>query len=575
MDAASKNVAQKLFGKKSQIAILASLIIGMALLVFIRSKTTGDYRKIMQFAEFFYALGMIISYLVVTFVDRVKAFACECRNELATQYGKCCTKRTLILALAAFALLLFRIYPMLRADYSYVDDTAHNLYGIPEWGWNFGRWVTYISHILMNFNVYISDTSPFQQVVGVASSLLVSLIVAFVFSSLTREEKVSIPLLIASLCMAVNPYFLGCLAYKYDSIGMAFSYLFAVLPFLLCRDRKAFFFVSIITNLLLCLSYQAANGVFVTMTLFIAFSRFALEEDFKMKDLLLFYATAALSFIIGLLLFYVPFMLLDHSAASYRSVTFGQGGIIAAFIRNTKSTISIYLTDFNIVWKIVVALTMAAFFVQSMREAKKGKAITAALALFTLGVGFLLCLGAYSVLSDGVGAANMIFGFGAYLGLVATAAVAFSGKGKMSKALCTFPLALVLTFFFYGFIHGNALKAQYEYEDEIRAMVLSDLNANLEKKDGKYPIAVEGNVGRAPVVEHVASLYPITRRMVPVMLGGDHWFARLELIRYPGNKFETVDQEEVLAIKDEFEPFIERLYYRILRKGDTLIVDFT
>jgi len=571
-------VVKKLFGKKSQIALLVFFALGIVVLSILMNRFREDdvASMFLSFVALFFFVAMCVSYCAVTFFSEIRGIVHEYGKELG-KLKVYCTKRTAIITSVLFIVLLIWVYPILRSDFNYIDDLGHNFYGIPEWGWNFGRWILLLANCISNFNVFLCDTSPLQQVLSCIVLLAVALTLAAIFSSLRKSSKLSIPVLLASLAMVFNPYFLENMTYKYESIGMALSILFAIAPFLFYGNKKAFFFSSIAMNLFVCLSYQASNGVFSTMTLFVGLVRYVLEDDFGLKELFSFYVLAAISFVIGLMFFYVPFSIMDHSGASYRSTDISVGGsMFSVFFRNQKIMAKILIHDFNAIWKTVIALTAVSFIVQSLRRTRKSKSLVLALDLMVLALGFLLCLGAYSILSVPADTARMIYGSVSFIALIGISAVTFARDDKASKWLCVLPLAMTLMFFSYGFIYGNAIKAQLEYEDRIRDMVLSDLNQTLESKDGKYSLGLKGSVGFAPLVEHVQSLYPITHRLIPILLFGGG-YGQFEIIQYSGYEFVKLnerDKDKIEGIED-YKVIAERLYYKILRSGDNVIVEFT
>lgn len=133
------------------------------------------------------------------------------------------------------------ISAIVRADFLYLDDLGRTLYGYRGWE-NFSRFSSNILSGILNGGRLLSDISPLTQLLAAVIMGLAASILAYTFSD-GGETKPGA--LFAVIPLALNPYFLECFSYKFDSPFMAVSVLASVLPFLV-YDLKPFLTVSIL-----------------------------------------------------------------------------------------------------------------------------------------------------------------------------------------------------------------------------------------------------------------------------------------------------------------------------------------
>ena len=127
--------------------------------------------------------------------------------------------------------------------------------------------------ILIQGGVSLTDQSPLQQLIAALFMAASSLIVVRALESVhepsdRRGRWVKYP---AAVIMGLNPYFLACFSFQFDSAFMAFSVLAAVFPFALSpRRRKTFLAASLVCTLVVMMTYQASSGIFPMLVLFYA-----------------------------------------------------------------------------------------------------------------------------------------------------------------------------------------------------------------------------------------------------------------------------------------------------------------
>lgn len=463
-------------------------------------------------------------------------------------------------------IILFAYSSLIRANYNYVDDIGRNLTGSVEWGFNFARWMINIFNIGLQENRSMVDMSPYIQYVAFFFIGVSVLITSFIFSMEYEFESIRYKTLAASFLIALNPYFLECLSYKYESVGMAFSVMISILPFLFLRYKKLFSISSIICLILMCLSYQASSGIYILFVLFCGYIMYSTDK-ITFKEYFIFCLKSALLYIIALGLYYISFVPFVFN--SYRSTEIAFSNLIPTVINNTANYFSDVSHDFNIYWKIVIGAVLLSCILIGFISEKKNRVAKTFVLIVVIILASILSYGSYLALVQYANSARMIYGIGIFIALAGILSSLYNEK--YSRILFLPCILLLMSFLSYSFAYGNALVAQDEYEKSIEQMVLADINTlDNEKKEYNIAILQSGNP-YAPVVQHVAYVYPITTRLVPAMLTGVWWWGGYHLSAYNGyNKL----PENFSADLADYELVFDRIKYEIYKLDSNLVIKF-
>lgn len=157
------------------------------------------------------------------------------------------------------AIYIVAIFPIIRANVNYIDDTGRVLKGYAGWD-NYSRYVScFLSHIIHANSSYLPDISPVPQIIAV---MILSLAALVVTVTIKGKGELSIWNVLACIPLGLSPYFLECLSYKFDLPYMALSILASVLPLLFYQKRWMWYSLSVVVCMLvMCMTYQAASGI--------------------------------------------------------------------------------------------------------------------------------------------------------------------------------------------------------------------------------------------------------------------------------------------------------------------------
>lgn len=480
-------------------------------------------------------------------------------------------KRTLYFFLISLTVSLIGFYSILATSYNYIDDIQRNLSGGNEWGFNFFRWIIFIENHLLQLNG-LADASPLIQLFAILFLASSSIILAYVFSSLAGSNKINFANLIASILIVFNPYFLECMSYKYESVGMATSVFVSVIPFLFLEKPRLYYYVSFICMLLMPLSYQAASGIYIVLVILIGSIKYAKTGGAGIKPVLKFYLFSGITYIIATILFYLLCTVLTFGTYRSISITINPSVIF----RNVSLYISTILSDCSIVWIVLFVIITVISFFSVVRMAVRGKKIKVFLFyLFSLILSLVLSYGAYIFLKDTATAPRMMYGIGIFVTTVANIAVSSLFVSKWAKNLSVmFVFLLCWSFFCYSIIYGNALRYQQDFESMYEQMILDDLNELLPVSDEPYKVGLIGSPGFSPAVEHVTRFYPITKRLVPNNLNGLGYFSGLHMILYYVD-FLSIGYDRIGSLDiSQFEKIKETFSYDILLDNQDVAIVF-
>ena len=455
-----------------------------------------------------------------------------------------------------FIIYFLAIFSIIRANFNYVDDLRRCIDGYGLAG-VFSRHISkHLSHLLHASN-HIADISPLPQLVACLILAITGFILVKIICNKTNKL-----LLIASLPIGLSPYFLECFSYKFDAPYMALSILACVFPFLFMQKKWWLFsLVSIASILVMTMTYQAASGIFIMLTVYFFFTNFLYKKN-STKDNFLFLSISLVSFCIAIMVFRYFFM--EPIDFGYVATDIASSeNIITIFLRNIKKYFTILFSGFNITWKILSLAIIIIFYIKAIVLSKINKILSTFLTTFFLGFLLLSIFGLYLFLQAPLFVPRAMYAVGVFIAILCI------DIGFSLKKIFSIPaIALIWCCFVFSFAYGNALADQKRYNTFRTELLLHDLSSLLPvKTDKPYSIKLINNAGYSPVVEHTAVNNPMIKKLVPRNLGGGWPWGYYYLTRY--HKF-MLKMDENIA--DEEMPVIFDSYYHTIKNLDNNIV---
>jgi len=459
------------------------------------------------------------------------------------------------------AIYLTAIYPIIRANYNYIDDMGRAFKGYTSWK-GFGRYISeYLSRVIHASRNFLFDISPIPQLLAVCILVISSLIV---ISQVKNRRTISLWELLMMLPLGLSPYFLECLSYKYDSPYMALSILASTFPLLFRKKHMMLYCFSIITGVLtVCMTYQAASGIFPMLIVLLSFLMWCRGESYKM--IVVFVAQSAVSYLIGVGVFCIAIMNPVDTYVSNKITAFSE--IVPHYIAYLK----LVRSDFKMSWILIMAVLTIWFIVVSVYKSERNKVVSFLLSVVVTAVMLLLSFGLYPALERPLTAPRAMYGIGAYIAFIGIGNMA-EGAGKWLTRVLTCILAWV--FITFSCAYGNALAVQDKYIDFRISEVIEDLTDLKEfNSDGEKSVKIVGSAGHAPALQNAMGNCNMLRRLIPITFIQDWYWGAYKFFNYYGLK--NV-KENTDALPDFYDGWIllqESSYHRIYGQDNKFIIE--
>jgi hypothetical protein len=473
-----------------------------------------------------------------------------------------------------FAALMFGIYVLgissiIRANFLYVDDMGRTVEGYKGWI-NWSRYVSQFLSMVIHADTNLTDISPLPQLIAALFMAISSVLLVYILCG----KKITIIPLLASTVLGLSPYFLGCFSYKFDSPYMALSVLVSIIPFLFLELPIVFVSFSVVSLLIMCMTYQASSGIYLLLAISLCFQKWNTRQ-LSNKGIILFALRAIGAYIITLLTFRLLFMVPVDSYVS--TGMFPLRGLLPGVMTNiSKYTAAIY-ADFALGWKILIVICCLCFIIQTNKESKRNKVIAAIVSAAMIVILFILSAGAYLALRTPEFSSHSMYGVGVFAAIIAMSLVQYR-----KKHFLVFALALNWSFFIFSFSYGNALAEQKRYIDFRTEILLQDLNTLFPKREKKdMYIQLENSAGFAPSIANIAKHYPVIKRLVPQYLSGGGLWGIYSLVQYYNwGKKEIMNHRRNPGSKEIFVDFAElnlpvifdSFYHTIQTDGERILV---
>ena len=524
-----------------------------------------------------YAAGgifMIISLNFCFFTSTGKLFVRQIKKEIRDCLKEINWRSFTQPFLLMSGVYLLGILTIIRANFLYLDDIPRTIEGNRGWyGWS--RYVAEIFSVFMHADSHLTDISPLPQLLAILFLAIGSVILVYVLTN----KKITIIALIASIPIGLSPYMLECLSYKYDAPYMALSVLAGIIPFLFLARKRAFVFCSVISLLIMCMTYQAASGIYLMITLFLCFNDWNGKRKTN-REVFLFLGQATLSFCITMLIFRLFLMKPTDTYVSTSILPVQQ--MISGTLTNLQTYIITVNFDFGFIWKVIIGIIFFFFITKSFRSSQQNKMISLLVTVLFLCLLLLLSYGVYSVLARPLFQPRALYGIGIFLAIISIYIV--SNFNKLAKIAA---LALSWSFFVFAFSYGNAWADQMRYANFRIGILLHDLSVlfpDKDKDENEITIQLKNGIGYTPFVKNTAKHNPIIYKLgFQMMQEDDIFFTQYSLEYFNFFPRGTVNRERILKSGERLPyidfntlnlPVVLKTYYHTIKSdGKRVLVE--
>jgi hypothetical protein len=327
-------------------------------------------------------------------------------------------------------------------------------------------------------------------------------------------------------------------------------------------NRWLYACASVISLLIMTMTYQASSGIFVMMSLYFFFRTILYKSD-SVKNAFIFLGISCLSYIVALGLFRFCFL---EVVSSYVSTDIEVNYNIAdLFWKHIVRYFALIYSDWNVIWKITALIIVIIFYVKNIMFSKLHK--VAAFFIATLFLTLLACsvFGVYTLLEKPLIEPRAMYSVGVLLAILSVD-ICFS-----LKKIFSFPVFILCwCFFVFAFAYGNCLADQKRYDAFRAELLLNDLaHIIIEKPAKSYKFACINSVGFSAVVKNTAQDNPIIKRLIYVTVRNSP-FTYISLAQH--YKFPLYWDKKLAERKDEIPIVFDSFYHTIKKNDDEIVV---
>ena len=467
---------------------------------------------------------------------------------------------------------LFGISAIILAGVHYADDAARTNFGYSGWA-GFSRYFSTIMAFGLHADGYLTNIYPLPQILAAVILSVASIMLVCVISGKdVFKEKSSKWLwrLIAVMPLGLSPYMLECLAYQYDAPYMAISVLFAVLPLLFRKYSKWVYGIMIFVGVIvICTSYQAAIGIIPMLVILVAVKKWNENKTEKWESCKFVLFSAAI-FLVSLL-FFQKVLMKPRDAYVSNSLP-GIDRLVPAFFEHLGEYFKLVLSDFKVLWIVLICAICVSFIVVFVMKSKKNKILAGGMALLTAVFIITMAFAFYALLDKPLYATRAMYPFGVSIAMMGVYIV--SDTGLFAKIARVPIFVLSWCFLVFAMTFGNALREQENYREMLQNMVIGDLNEMSIMQDGepKY-IKVSGNLGFSPVILHMPQEYKILDRLLmPSYSEYVPWMATK--ITEQSGLPNLIFDERVEFDKEKMQILKKTVFYDIYGDDEHILVQF-
>lgn len=460
--------------------------------------------------------------------------------------------------LCMFGLYTFAIISIIRADFLYIDDFERIFYGNIIWRVN-SRYISDFLAIFLHADTRITDISPLPQLIAVLFIAIASVLLVYI----TSDGKVTKTTCFLALPIGVNPYILQCYSYKFDAPYMTLSILASIVPFLFKRNNIAFSISSIISLLIMCMTYQASSGIYIIIVIMLCFR--AWNEQRKTNKEIIRFAVISTSSYCASMIFFRSFLMKRHDTYISTDI-FPIHELFSGIVNNFISYMKFVNEDFGFIWKFLLLILCLTFIIASILLTKRNKIAALALSLAAVTAMCVMSFGVYLALTKPLSYPRAMYGFGVFIACIAVY------LSSIPKKIVLLPAVLLYwCFFVFSFTYGNALSEQKRYNNFRTEILLHDLSTIFPNKT-EEPLQVKlvNSEGFAPSIQNIARRNPVIRRLVPLYLDGGFWYWWMSFQSLRHYNFNLQEDESIE--EDGLDNIFDTYYHTIKTDGRKVLV---
>lgn len=417
----------------------------------------------------------------------------------------------------AYLLLIISIYQVAVLsigiiNFPYLDDNARQVAGMTDFGTTYARWGSEFLSWFVQGSRHLTD-------LGLTTPILTGLILSLtsiLAIYIINDQKISWGSSLVATLIGLNPWFLQCLSFRFDSPYMALSIFCSFLPFYWWqRNSFTFFLVSVFSLFVMFNTYQASSGIYIVIVLFLTFKQLLAGENFI--ALCKKVALAAIAYLLSIVSYLIELKFVP-------SATNNIGGsqalpslhdIPSVAYQNSYHYFSELLNQSNRLWLLLLLLLLVLFFISHLSNSKINLGLSFLYCILYLGLASLLSFGIFIVYSRNIAgdAPRYIYGFAVFVTISMLSL--FNNRQVKAIYLTSLLVASLLSYYILSFVlvYSSTLNYQKEAFNRQAAILTDDLK-NVVTNERKK-VYLNTFFKNSTVYANTSRNYPILSKIVP------------------------------------------------------------
>ncbi|MGM0215611.1 glucosyltransferase domain-containing protein [Enterococcus sp. AZ109] len=450
-------------------------------------------------------------------------------------------------------------------NFPYLDDAARQLNGRTDFAFSYSRWGSEIASWFVQGSRHLTDLGLTTPILTGCILAITSILAVYILNN----KKLEWVPLACSTIIGLNPWFLQCVSFRFDSPYLALSLFFSIFPFLWWCNKTIFFCLSFFSVFAMCNTYQSSSGIYIVMVLTLGLRD--LLSDTNIKELMRNVLIAAVSYFLGMFLFL--FEMRFNPELSSRGGTTQIAGIFEmpqTIVKNIYNYFGTILTQSAKIWIVLTALIFILFLIKTLFASQKTSILTIIITCLYLVLAAVFSYGVLLVFSESLATWNprYAYGFGVFVAIIMirlTSKNEFKSINWVSKGI-----SLLFTYYLISFVFTYAVTLEYQKESLEKQSVILATDLKTVLSDENKNIYMNRFFNETPILLNSEINYPILRALIP--RNSDLYFINQIIL----NTYTGVGVS-ITPIPEEFdqasaELVLSNIYYDIYSKDKSLYI---
>lgn len=413
-----------------------------------------------------------------------------------------------------FLIYFVAIYTISIVNFPYIDDIGRKVAGFTSFGIGYSRWGSEFLSWIFQGSRHLTDTGVTNQILTAIILSITSIIALYIFS---QDKKISYIAALCSTLIGLNPFFLECIGFRFDSPYMAISVFCCYFPFLFWNKKNLFILISTTSVFIMCNTYQQSSGIFIVVALSIFI--YSVIFNYNLKKNMFSLIRAALSFVLAMCFYIVETKLNSELSNRGTQVQIASlNDMPKKLIVNSKIYLNEIINNSAKIWIVFYILIIVMFIIVSVLNLRNKNILNIMMVLLYAFIALFLSYGVLLIFEYPLVVQHTRYGeygFGNYLALLMLMMISFVDKKRLFKRFINTILSLFMFYqISFSFTFAAMLDIQKETFEDNAVMLATDLEELLVKNN---PSKVYFNrlFAKSAILKNAERNFPVLAKSIP------------------------------------------------------------